>query len=231
VLNDISDIERDRNHPKKKYRPLASGAISKTKALFVMILLLIIAFVLAGLLDLGVLFVIGFYFLLNIAYSFWFKHYVLVDCFIIAIGFMLRLISGSVLFNIQPSSWIILCTFLLSLFLALNKRRSELVSVDQQSGITRTNLMHYSVPLIDNLITTVSSATFISYCIYTLSASKHEYAVLTIIPVLYGIFRYQYLVVMKNYGGSVEETLLKDKTLLFSIAVWIVMNLVMLYLE
>jgi 4-hydroxybenzoate polyprenyltransferase len=229
-MNDLKDVEKDRNHPKKKFRPIASGKVTVKESYVLLFTLIILSVFMAAFLNLYVLLIIVVYFVMNILYTLKLKHYVIIDCFIIAIGFVLRLISGGVLLQIEPSSWIIVCTFLLSLFLALNKRKSELVLTSDHTAVTRDNLKHYSMPLIDSMLNIVCSATFISYCIYTLNVPKNRFSVITIIPVLYAIFRYQYLVINRNEGGSVEETLLKDKSLMLSIITWIVMFLIILYI-
>ncbi|MHB9030619.1 MAG: decaprenyl-phosphate phosphoribosyltransferase [Candidatus Latescibacterota bacterium] len=214
VLNDIIDVAKDREHPVKRLRPLASGRVSLRTAWALFILLALTGIPLSF--ALGVPFggvTVG-YFLLQIAYTLRLKHVVIVDVFVISIGFLLRVIAGALAVGVAVSNWILVCTMLLALFLALSKRRHELTLLEGQADRHRVSLREYSPYLLDQMIGVVTSATLVTYLIFTLSpetmAKFGSNMVLTVPFVLYGIFRYLYLVHTRDGGGRPEETLLTD---------------------
>ncbi|MDI3339050.1 MAG: decaprenyl-phosphate phosphoribosyltransferase [Sphaerobacter sp.] len=232
LFNDLLDAEADRHHPLKCKRPIASGRLSPTVAklaiaviaLTVLPTALAITPVFAGILVL--------YALLMLAYTFMLKHWVIIDVFVIAAGFVLRAAAGAVVIGIPISPWLYVCTVLLSLFLGFAKRRHELVLLDDNAGAHRKILDDYSPALLDDLIGVVSAATIMAYSLYTFSAPNlpDNHAMMLTIPfVIYGIFRYLFLVHRKNGGGAPEQVLLDDLPLLLSIVLWGITTILILY--
>jgi len=172
------------------------------------------------------------YLLLNISYSLYFKHIVIIDVMVLAIGFVLRAVAGAVAVMVPISSWLLICTILLALFLGLSKRRHELILLESEAIEHRKILRDYSPALLDEMISVVTSSTVIAYTLYTFysrTALKTHYLMLTVPFVLYGIFRYLYLIHQKNEGGNPEILLLIDKPLLIDILLWFIAVLVILY--
>ena len=249
LLNDLLDLENDRQHPVKSKRPLASGALPASWAIVAMGVLLLVC---AGLIALiffipiagqtdifagyggaNVLFALTVvaYLLLMALYSVRLKHVVLLDVFIIASGFVLRILAGTVVLPVVISPWLYLVTILLSLFLALNKRRNELVLLQGQASNHRQILKEYSVPLLDQLITIVTAATLMAYSLYTFQSSTGNHHLMITIPfVLYGMFRYLYLVHMRMEGGSPEEVLLRDRHMLATVILCAALIIIVLYI-
>jgi 4-hydroxybenzoate polyprenyltransferase len=228
LINDLVDIEKDRMHPVKRNRPLASGQLPKSTAVIAAVAL--IAVCLPASLALGVNFAvisIG-YLVLMVAYSFVLKNLVIIDVMTIAAGFVLRVAAGVVLVDVERfSPWLYICMTLLALFLGFSKRRHEIALLADDANNHRTILDQYSLRLLDEMINVVASSTVIAYSLYTFFAPNvpSNHAMMLTIPfVLYGIFRYLYLIHIKKEGGSPEELLLKDRpfflnVLLFGIAV------------
>lgn len=217
IINDIMDVEKDRLHPEKSKRPIASGVLSIQTAIFSGVFLLVLS--LATAYWIAPLFagILIFYLIINILYCMWLKHVVIVDVMIIALGFVLRGFSGAVAVDVGVTSWFILCTMLLALFLALCKRRHELELLNGDKDKQRKVLEHYSFKFLDQLISIVTAATIITYSLYTASTGPNAYMMWTIPFVIYGIFRYLYLVHMKQGGGSPEKVLLDDKHILLTV--------------
>jgi 4-hydroxybenzoate polyprenyltransferase len=234
IFNDIVDIEADRLHPKKSKRPLASGALSIRAAVIAAVIFLIIAFPLAYLLSPGFMSICAIYLLMNIAYSKWLKHIPLLDVLIISAGFVLRVAAGVTLIQVERfSPWLYVVTTLLSLYLGFGKRRAELTLLNDGQNSTRKVLEGYSLPLLDQLITIVSSTTIVSYSLYTFSAPNlpENHAMMLTIPfVLYGIFRYLYLIQIQHAGGEPEELLLTDRPLQIAIVLWAMAVLIVFYI-
>lgn len=231
VINDILDVEADRRHPKKRFRPLAAGEITMTQA-WVLVALLLLTLPAAFLLDpiFGVVALL--YFLNNVAYSARLKHIVILDVFIIAAGFVLRAIAGAVVIHVNISPWFLLCTSLAALFLALSKRRHELLLLSEEAGSHRRILDEYSTPLLDSMIAVVTSTTVMAYSLYTFFAENlpRNHAMMLTVPfVLYAVFRYLYLVYKREEGGSPDEALLRDAPLLIGILLWGLTAVVILY--
>lgn len=226
IINDLIDIEQDRKHPLKCHRPLASGKLKPRTAL-IFLAGLIIAAGLCTLLLLNWQFALiaAVYIVLQICYSLWLKHVVIIDVFCIASGFLLRVAAGAEAIEVTFSTWLFFCTILLSLFLALSKRRHELVLLEGGAGEHRRILFEYSTGLLDQMISIVTTATLIAYILYTVSGEtvakfggdKLKY---TIPFVLYGIFRYLYLIYQKNEGGSPEKVLLNDRPILVTVLLY-----------
>jgi 4-hydroxybenzoate polyprenyltransferase len=224
AFNDTLDAELDRKHPVKKLRPVAAGRVSRLEALS-----------LAGLwggAGLGLAFWLGRGFLLcalgyvalSTAYSAWTKHQVLLDVLSLAAGFVLRAVAGGLALGVRISEWLLVCSSLLSLFVGLTKRRAELEALAGKPALQRRILEHYSLPLLDQMITVVASATLVAYILY--AAAPHEkvqgpWMLLTVPYVLYGIFRYLYLAQRHGLGAAPEMVLMGDRALQLCVALWV----------
>lgn len=233
LINDLTDIDRDRQHPVKRNRPLASGGLSKSWAVSAAIVLPIIALSLSFLLQplFGLIALV--YFVIQLFYSFGLKDVVILDVLIIAAGFVLRVAAGSAVAEAERfSPWLYVCITLLALFLALGKRRNELLLLEASALGHRKVLQEYSPQLLDEMIALVTSSTVIAYSLYTFSAENlppNKSMMLTIPFLLYSIFRYLYLIYQKNLGGSPEEILLRDVPFVISNLCWGVTVVLILY--
>jgi 4-hydroxybenzoate polyprenyltransferase len=232
LLNDLSDVDADRLHPVKSGRPIASGAVPFPLAIVLMIALATGAVVggLAISRSLGLLVIA--YLGLTTAYTRWLKHMLLIDIFAIAALFVLRAAAGGAAIDVAISPWLYLATLLGALLIALGKRRAELHVLGTGAAAHRRNLQAYSVEFIDQLTLMVSSATLMTYALYTFSAEtlpKSHSMMLTIPVVLYGLFRYMFLARSGDAGGAPEDLLFKDRPLLITVAVWAVLSVTILY--
>jgi 4-hydroxybenzoate polyprenyltransferase len=246
LINDWNDIERDRLHPKKKHRPLASGVMSTRTALVLIVMALGIAFVSAGVTvrlqpeAWGFALAALFYFVLTLAYSFRLKHEVIIDVLCVAAGFVIRVVAGCLAIPVLISPWIIFCTFTLALFIALCKRRAELLEMGEGVSDTRRVLPLYSVPLLDTFIAIASGLTITAYSLYTfnapastaLSPALHGKPLLmTTIPfVVYGVFRFLFLAHSSPVGGE-PESMLRDKPLMINVGLWTLLVAVLTVVE
>lgn len=215
VLNDYMDREADRSHPKKRFRPIASGALPVPLAWVIMLVCFVAGTSLAGFISSSFLAVAALYLLTTLSYSFVFKNTVIVDVMMLALCFVWRAVAGAVAIGVDASPWLILCTAFLALFLGFNKRRAELVKLGSDSS-TRKNLSQYSAPMLEQYQSMVTGATVLCYALYTVNSEASSGLLLTMPWVLYGIFRYIYLVDQKGEGGAPDETLLQDRPLLFT---------------
>lgn len=229
LINDIADIEKDRNHPRKKSRPLAAGHISVRGAVTAATLLSIASLGCAFALSPALGIIAAGYFTLMILYSFYLKHIIILDIFIIAAGFVLRVVAGTEVIHVYLSPWAVMCTFFLALFLALGKRRSEKVLLGENANNHRLSLESYTLPLLDQLISIVTASTIVSYFLYTFKYSQNLSSFITVPFVLFGLFRYLHLVYNSDSGGSPEEIVLKDRPLQISLLLWGVASLINLY--
>lgn len=224
LLNDVFDMANDRVHPTKCRRPVAAGEVPPAVALTTGAVLGAGSLVLAYFLAPAFALVGAAYLVSNLLYSAWLKKIVILDVMVISLGFVLRAVAGGLAIAVEVSAWLIICTILLSLFLALCKRRQELALLEnahEHRGILR----EYSVAFVDQMITIVTAATMIAYCSYTLSTDVQEKLgthnlYLTVPFVIYGIFRYLYLVHKKEMGGSPTEALFSDRPLMLNIILW-----------
>lgn len=224
LVNDLADRESDRLHPKKRLRPIAAGELSPRAALVAAVALgvggLLLSFTLGARFGLVAL----LYLLLTFAYSFWLKHVVLVDVLALAAGFVLRAIAGAVVIAVPLSVWLILCTLMLALFLGLSKRRAELVATRQAGTMgTRRILEHYTPEMLDQMIVIVTGACLMSYALYAAAspaAVRHPYLMATIPFVIYGIFRYLYLMHRHSLGEAPDAIILEDRPMLVNILLW-----------
>ncbi len=225
LINDLVDIEKDRAHPRKRNRPLASGKISPTFAVVALLVLVGLALPLAYFIDtdFGFLSVLLTYVVVQgLLYSYLLKNIVILDILTIAAGFVLRTVAGAVVLNIPMTPWLLVSMGLLAVFLGVGKRRHELVLLENGAGEHRRILNEYSVPMLDQMMSIVTASVIIAYSMATFSAPvapKEPFPVLMItIPfVVYGIFRYLYLIYQRDGGGSPEEMLLKDAPLALSV--------------
>jgi 4-hydroxybenzoate polyprenyltransferase len=248
LLNDLLDLEKDREHPAKQNRPLASGRLPISWAILTIGILASVCALLTVVIytipikpqvdtftPLGganLLFTVAIvsYLLMMILYSIRLKHVVLLDVFIIAGGFVLRILAGAVVIPVSISPWLYLVAILLSLFLALSKRRHELVLLQGQASNHRRILKEYSLPMLDQMITIVVAATLMAYSLYTFQGPTGNHRLMVTIPfVLYGMFRYLYLVYMRMEGGSPEEVLLRDRHMLVTVVLCTAIIIIVLY--
>jgi len=234
LINDILDRESDRNHPVKKNRPIASGKLPIQAALTTAIVLLLVSLAGAFFLNKGFFAISATYFILNLFYTIWLKHLPIIDVLVIAACFVLRVAAGVSVIQVQRfSPWLYVVTTLLALYLGFGKRRAELaVLVNDNPQSHRKVLSGYSIELIDQYITLVSASTIIAYSLYTFSAGnlpENNAMMLTIPFVLYGVFRYLFLIRMRNQGGEPEEILLKDRPIQVTVLLWAIAVMVIFY--
>jgi len=235
VMNDLRDCERDRLHPLKSRRPLPSGRITRTAAVRLAAAMMALGIFGAAMLDTGFAGLIGTYLLLQAGYTFALKDMVILDVMSIAMGFVIRAVAGAGVIGVPFSPWLIICTFLLALFLSLAKRRHELVLLEGEATNHRTALKEYSPYFLDQMISVVTPAAVVSYAIYTVSPEVRErlgtdQLYLTFPFVLFGIFRYLYLVHQRDEGGNPTRLLLNDRPLQTAVLLWIVTAVAVLYL-
>lgn len=236
IINDLADIESDRKHPTKSKRPLPSGQVPVGLARTAAVVLPVITFVLAALFSPSFAIVGLTYFLLQLLYSFWLKRVVILDVLTIMMGFVLRVLAGVVVIHVaQFSPWLYASTALLALFLIVGKRRQELLQLAEQAGSLRVTLRHYNLPLLDDMLRMVMTGTLITYLLYTIEAPSPLLAgtnltLLTVPFVLYGMFRYLYLIHVKGEGAAPDEVLFTDRPLQVAIMLWGVTFLAILYL-
>jgi 4-hydroxybenzoate polyprenyltransferase len=234
LVNDVMDREADRQHPRKRLRPIAAGEISVAVALGTATI--VGAAALAGAFAFGWRFgaVAAGYLVLQVLYSIRLKHIVIIDALALAIGFVLRAIAGAVVIDVVVSHWLFVCTILGALFIALAKRRHEIVLLAEGAGTHRPILDEYSAYLIDQMIGVVTASTLIAYIFYTISPETEQkfgtsWLGLTIPFAVYGIFRYLYLVHKREGGGSPSDLLLEDRPLLACVILWVIAVVLIIY--
>lgn len=234
LVNDIVDVEKDRLHPEKKLRPIASGAVSLSAARSFALLLAPGSLLLSLLLGPAFVACAVAYLVLNLLYSFRLKNVVILDVLCVSLGFVLRAVAGGVAISVPISDWLLVCTILLALFLALAKRRHEIVSLEGAAAGHRSILAEYSPYLLDQMISVVTASCVTAYAFYTMAPETQEKFQTdrlswTIPFVLYGIFRYLYLVHRKEQGGSPSDVLLTDRPLLLNVFLWAVAVVAIVY--
>lgn len=236
VLNDMCDVEYDRNHPNKCNRPLAAGTVSLSCARILYPLLLILSFlVVAIFLPYASLFLLlGIYVLINHAYSFWLKHIPIVDVMIVALGFVLRILIGATVANVVPSQWILILTFLLTLFLVLAKRRDDVLKYERTQEVARRNIVAYNRTFLDHGITLVAAVTLVSYILYTVDAEvvarfDCSYVYVTSVFVLAGILRYLQMTFVEEKSWSPTKAILSDRFLQLCVAGWLILFAFIIY--
>ena len=232
IINDLVDIEKDRQHPKKRNRPLASGALSVQWGIAAAIVIPLVTLGVALAYSPALAAVLLGYLVLQIAYSFYLKRIVIIDVFAISAGFMLRVIAGVVVIDVARfSPWLYLCAGFLSLFLAVGKRRQELIMLADKAEDVRGTFRQYTLPLLDDMLRLVMTGSVLSYALYTFEANPERPAFLLTIPfVVYGVMRYLYLMHVEGKGGAPDEVLLEDLPLLVGIGLWGLSVLGLLYL-
>lgn len=235
MINDLVDLEKDKLHPTKSQRPIASGRLNKTTAIKITTIICLVSLSFAFYINSFFGIIVLTYFLLNIGYSIYLKNIVIIDVVTIASGFVLRVLGGAVIISVTSSQWLILCTILLSLFLGFSKRRHELVLLEDNATGHRKVLEHYSPYFLDQMISVITASTVICYALYTMSKDTIEKLgtsklIYTIPFVLYGIFRYLYLVHQKEKGGSPTEIVFTDKPMIVNIILWVIASIVFIYI-
>ena len=236
IFNDLVDLEKDRAHVKKRSRPIASGQIAPVAAAAFGIALAALAMAGAFTLSSGFGVVAVIYLAVNLLYSFYIKGLVILDVMTVALGFVLRAVGGAEVISVPISEWLILCTTLLALFLGFCKRRNELTLLQAAAADHRAILREYSVAFLDQMISVVTASTVIAYAFYAMSPEVQtklhtRYLGLTVPFVLYGIFRYLYLLNMKGEGGNPAHTLLHDRPLMANVLLWGLTCIALLYFK
>jgi len=233
IINDLVDIEKDRNHPQKRHRPLASDQLGTQAATIAAVVILLITLPIGFLVDSVLGWILLGYLLVQIAYSLWLQKIVIVDVMIVASGFLLRVAAGVPLVEAERfSPWLYICVTLLALLIGFGKRRHELVLLEENASEHRQSLQDYNLSLLDHVISIVTASTLLAYALYTFSAPnlpRNHTMMLTIPFVLYGIFRYLYLIHVREMGGAPEEIVLSDRPLQAAIALWGLSVVVVVY--
>ncbi len=235
IINDIIDIEADRVHKKKRFRPIASGEISIKQAIIILIIISAITVLLSSLINLYFVITVAAYFLINLLYSVKVKHVVILDVFFISFGFMLRVIGGAAAIQVSLSSWMILTTIFISLFLAISKRRAELSQMELENlDKQRKVLNFYGIEFTDQMNTIAATGTIICYALYTVSekavSTFHTENLIYTTPfVIYGIFRYLYLIHKKNLGESPTQIVTKDIPIILTTILWLIVSVFIIY--
>lgn len=235
VVNDIADRKADRLHPVKRSRPIASGAVGIGQGIIFALLLLVAAAGIGWSLDPKFRFIALLYFALNLAYSFWLKQLLLVDVFVIAAGFMLRVLAGAFVINVEVSHWLVLCTLFVSVFLAISKRRAEIIlNSAAESFSTRPVLREYDIGFIDQIMTVAASGMAISYALYTVADRTvtmfgTENLIFSTVFVLFGIFRYLYLVRKFTSEDNPTSLLFSDIVMIINVLAWFATCVVIIY--
>jgi 4-hydroxybenzoate polyprenyltransferase len=233
TINDIVDVEQDKLHPKKRKRPLAAGLVSIPAALLLAVLLGVVGLGLAYSVSPIVLAILLGYALMNIAYSLRLKHVVILDVFIIATGFMLRILAGTLGIGIPPSQWLLLCGLMVTLFLGFSKRRAEIIALTDDKASHRRVLEHYSPVLLDKMIGVTAAGLIMSYSLYTMNADTmriHDTAnlIYTLPFVMYGVFRYIYLLHHQSRGGDPSHDLVRDPHLFIVVGAWLLATILLI---
>jgi 4-hydroxybenzoate polyprenyltransferase len=234
LFNDLADVEKDRLHPTKRRRPIASGALSVPAGAAIGVLTLVGSLVAAYALSARFGVVATVYAALLTAYSVWLKHVVILDVLTVAIGFVLRAVAGAAAIGVEISGWLVICTILVALFLALGKRRHEYLTLHGDAAAHRPILAEYSESFLDQMVAVVTASTVTAYALYTMSpdtvAKFHtRWLPLTLPFVLYGVFRYLYLLYRRELGGNPSDLLLSDRALLVNTVLWMAALLLVIY--
>ena len=235
VINDLIDIEADRAHPIKRDRPLAAGKISKLNAIIVVVFLVILIVILLLIFNAEFIYIVGGFVALNVLYSFWFKHIVILDIFSIAAGFTIRVLAGAIVISVPVSSWLVLTTIFISLFLGVMKRHSELLlSTGVDGASSRKVLSQYSLNFADQMATVAAAGVIICYALYTVSERTvtifHTEDLIYTTPfVVYGIFRYMYLEYISNKGDNTTRIVLTDIQLIITVIAYTITTILIIY--
>jgi 4-hydroxybenzoate polyprenyltransferase len=235
LINDVNDKASDALHPRKRNRPVASGKVPEIAALVIAAFLFFFA-IFAALVGIHFHFarILALYSFLTVLYSIFLKKVIILDIMAIAAGFILRTLGGAIAIQVYPSSWLIICALFLALFLALNKRKAELLSLGDTAGQTRTTLRNYSVSFLNQMSLVITSACLMSYALYTLDGETvmkfgTRGLALTLPFVVYGLFRYLYLVEQKQLGEAPEEVMTKDAPIMLCVILFVLATLYIIY--
>lgn len=231
IVNDILDKDKDKLHPKKKLRPIASGAVSTKSAIIVLLINLILVFTTAFIVKIKLFNILAFYFILNIMYCFKLKHMIIVDVMTIAAGFILRVAAGAVVIGVTVSEWLLMCTGLLSLYLGFSKRKNELLVMDRDAKNHRKTLSAYGVDYLNRITLILMALVIATYILYAVLGTSHKKIIYTIPFVIYGTFKYEYLVTNYNKGGSPEDAFTEDLPFLINIGLWTITSLLAIYFK
>lgn len=234
IVNDIADAEHDRQHPTKRNRPIASGRLPVGVALAFSMLLAAFSIALAFNINRQFVLYASLYLGLNLAYSFSLKHIVILDVIMVAIFFVLRAVAGAAAINVEISHWLLICTFLLALFIAMSKRRHELVLLEENASAHRSSLTEYSPYLLDQMISVVTASTVMGYTLYTVDQDTvakfgTDHLVYTVPFVVFGVFRYLYLIHQKGEGGDPDRIVISDRPFLINFLLWAVVVALAIY--
>ncbi|MDX1995186.1 MAG: decaprenyl-phosphate phosphoribosyltransferase [bacterium] len=235
IINDLADIENDRRHPRKKFRPIPSGQLPVSVARLAAVIIPLFAVTVAFTLTPALAVILIVYLVQNVAYSLWLKHVVILDVLVVTAGFILRVAAGVVVVPAERfSPWLYACTGLLALFLIIGKRRQELVTLGEKAADARPIFKDYNLPLIDEMLRVVTTSTLLTYTIYTVEApspllADTNSALLTVPFVMYGLFRYLYLIHVKGEGSAPDEVLLQDRPLQIAMLLFGLTFIVILY--
>jgi len=234
LLNDSLDADRDRLHPQKCNRPIAAGRIPVYEGLLLAVFFGLFGLTVSYFITYGFFITSVLYLLLTTAYTLWLKHVVILDVLAVSLGYVLRAVAGAEAISVEISPWLVICTLLLTLFLAMAKRRSEIVEFEEDAVNHREALREYSPQLLDQMIAVVTASTVVTYCLYTVDTRTLQVVgtqnlVYTVPLVLYGIFRYLYLMHQKKLGGQPDQLLLTDAPLLLTVVLYAATVGVILY--
>lgn len=235
IINDLVDIDKDRQHPTKRFRPLPSGELSVNFARMAAFILPIVTLIVAYFVEWRLAVVLLVYLIIQIGYSFVLKHVVILDVLTVTAGFVLRVLAGVVVIDVQNfSPWLYACTGLLALFLVVGKRRQELVTLGETAIRTRPIFENYNLPLLDDMLRMVTTSTLITYLLYTIEVETAKVAdinlaLITVPLVLYGLFRYLYLIHVRGEGSAPDEVLLQDRPLQITLVLWGLVFVLLLY--
>ena len=234
LLNDLNDLEEDRRHPEKRHRPLAAGELSPTTVVTTMVLLTIASIGNAFLIETGFGIILVLYLLMNVAYSLQLKHAVILDVMIIAMGFVLRAVSGAVVIGVEVSPWLVLCTLTLALLVGFGKRRNELIVLKQDAANHRVCLEAYSQQFLDVMMTISAAAAVVTYALYALAEETvarfgSHGLVLTTPFVIYGVFRYLFLIYQRAEGGDPARLFVRDRPMILNSALWVIVACLVIY--
>lgn len=234
IINDLADIESDRAHPVKRQRPIASGKLSPFAAKAAVAALIPLLLLAAYYFDERLALLVIMYFTVQIAYSHTIKHIVILDLLVVAAGFVLRLLAGGIVIDVSLSPWLYASAGMLALFLVIGKRRQELATLGDDAAATRRAFAQYNLPLLDDMLRIVTAATTITYIIYTIEAPTmvrdgQNLGLITVPFVIYGLFRYLYLIHVEERGGAPDEVLLNDRPLQAAIGLAALAYIVILY--
>lgn len=234
IINDLMDRDQDRAHPNKRHRPIASGALSAAVAKLASVILALVSLGLAYSLDFELFLLLALYLLIQLAYSLRLKHIALLDVLIVAAGFVIRVMVGGVVIDVEVSPWLYAFTGLLAMFLVVGKRRQELVMLGDQAEDTRLTFRQYNLPLLDDMLRIVTTSTLITYILYTIEVetmTKHgaNWGLITVPFVLYGLLRYLYLLHVEETASAPEEILLSDRPIQITVMLSGIAYFIILY--